>query len=347
MAIQESGAYKNHADLRKAYCEFAENVFFQEAVDNVATKQGSEILGTSNPFLIIGRAIKSVYMMIIDMVKTVKNWINKRRIKSKRVMQWLKKNGIKGLFANGVKLYFWDPQSGSVDVSDAVAFMNLCMTLTQWVAKAVGVGEPRVNNGKASGTAFINNAKSKGLSFTSIQDGKHVVDGVVFSKSKVVVNDNNAGELEQIFFGISGNTFVTSQDEGSTYDVKSRNIYNSLQYILEWASEQLRVTQEWIEKTMMPAAGRQRGIAYTKPEIFKQCTDAMKSVSKGYARITKCLQHDITACMKLDQGLLNAVNGIDEARESHDPLSEKKLDKAIPMDSGARDSVGNLRTSGM
>ena len=61
MAVQESAAYKNHKELNKAYCEYfqcAEETMFMEAMDNVATKQGSEILGTNNPFLIIGRAIK-------------------------------------------------------------------------------------------------------------------------------------------------------------------------------------------------------------------------------------------------------------------------------------------------
>ena len=338
MAIQEAEAYKNHSELRQAYCEFAENVFVMEAMDNVSTKQGQEILGTNNPFLIIGRMIKSVYTFIINLVKKLKNWINKRRIKSKRTLAWIKKHGIKGLFQDGVKLYFYNDQSGAIEVSDAVAYMRLCMNVTGYVAKAVGVNPPQVNNGKASGSAFQNIGKS--ITFTNINDGMHKIDGVVFSKSKVIVTDQNQADLEKMFFGISGNTFVTSKDDGTTYDVKSGNIYNALQYILEWASEQLRVTNDWLDKTVIPAAGKQKGIAYTKPEVYKDCIAAMKSVAKGYTRLSKCLTSDINACMKLDQGLLNAVNQVDQTRNPNDP---RKV--SVPSDSSVRDSDGNMRVA--
>ena len=127
LAIQESGSYKNHADLRKAYNDFAETVFM-EAMDNVNTKQGSEILGTSNPFIIIGRAIKNVYMFIIKIIKKIKNYINKRRIKSKRTWEWIKKHGIKGLFANGFSLYFWNDQVGAVGVHGCCGAMGTILT---------------------------------------------------------------------------------------------------------------------------------------------------------------------------------------------------------------------------
>ena len=342
MAIQESSAYKNHADLRNAYCEFAETVFVQEAMDNVATKQGSEILGTNNPFIIIGRMIKSIYTAILNMVKKLKNWVDKRRIKTKRTLAWIKKNGIKGIFANGVKLYFWNDQSGTVEVSDAVAFMHLCMNVTDWVANAIGVVPPRVTNGKAGGKAF-SNSMGKSITFSNINDGMHKIDGVVFSKSKVIVTDNNEADLEQMFFGISGGTFITTQDDGKSYDVKSKNVYNAFQYILQWATEQLKATDEWLEKVAVPAAGRQRGISYAKPEVYKDCLAAMKSVSKGYTKLIKCLSADIETCMKLDQGLLNAVNAVDKQRDPNNPGAYAISDDSQALNSDKKPRVaGNL-----
>lgn len=348
MAVQESGAYKNHAALREAYCEYyqnAEGAIFMEAMDNVATKEGSKILGTDNPFLIIGRAIKAVYMFIIDMVKKVKNWINKRRIKTKRAWEWLKKNGIKGLFADGVKLYFWNAETGELEVSSAVGYMKLCMNVTDWVAKAVGVQSPRVNNGKANGVA-LDNMNKNNIAFTSIQDGKHKIEGVVFSKSKVIVTDHNQSDLERMFFGYTDdkNTFLTSKDSYQTKDVKSMNIYNAFQYVLEWASEQLRATETWIEKTMTPAAGQQRGISYKKPEVWKQCVEAMKAVSKGYAKLIKCLNADIQSCMKLDQGLLAAVNEVDEVR-SQNATTGTNAKLNVNPESRIFDSEGNTRVA--
>ena len=148
MEIQESAAYKNHTDLRRAYCEFAETVIVQEAMDNVATKQGSEILGTNNPFIIIGRAIKAIYNAILSLVRKIKNWINKRRIKSKRVAAWIKKHGIKGLFEDGVKLYFWNDQNNQVEVSDAIAYLVLLMNATIMVAKKLGIATAWYCNAK-------------------------------------------------------------------------------------------------------------------------------------------------------------------------------------------------------
>lgn len=342
MVLQESGAYKNHNDLREAYNDFAETVFVQEAMDNVSTKQGSEILGTNNPFIIIGRIIKTIYNAILSLVKKLKNWINKRRIKQKRVMAWIKKNGIKGLFSEGVKLYFWSDETGTFEVSDAVAFMRLCMGVTDYVAKAVKVQPPRVNNGKASGNKFPSGMGNKTIVFSNINDGKHKIDGVVFTKTKVIVTDHNQSDLENMFFGVTADTFVTSKDDGKTYEHKSMNIYNALQYILEWCGEQLRVTNEWLEKTMIPEAGKQKGIAYTNPTVYKDCIDAMKSVSKGYTKLTKCLTSDIDTCMKLDQGLLNAVNQIDQS--GRNPNNPHK-DITVPEDSQARDSEGNVRIS--
>lgn len=339
MAVQESAAYKNHKELRQAYCEYfqcAQETMFMEAMDNVSTKQGSEILGTNNPFVIIGRMIKSVYMAIINLVKKIKNWVNKRRIKSKRAMAWLKKHGIKGLFSHGVKLYFYNDQTGAVEVSDAISYMRLCIGVTDWVAKAVGVQPARIKEpNAANGVAFEQlKTSGKAIPFTSISDGARKIEGVVFSKSKIIVTDQNQADLENMFFGFSDSKFASSDDNGKI-NYKSVNIYSALQYVLDWASAQLKASDEWLEKTMIPAAGRQRGIAYTKPEVYKECVDAMKVVAKGYSRLIKCVTADIDTCMKLDQGLLKAVNETDESGLINN--------KTVPKKSDVRDSEGNIR----
>lgn len=339
MAVQESAAYKNHKELNEAYCEYfqcAEETMFMEAMDNVSTKQGQEILGTNNPFIIIGRMIKSVYMAIINLVKKIKNWVNKRRIKSKRAMAWLKKHGIKGLFANGVKLYFYNDQTGDVEVSDAISYMRLCIGVTDWVAKAVGVQPARVTEpNAANGTAFESlKTSGKAIAFTSISDGARKIEGVVFSKSKIIVTDQNQADLENMFFGFSDTKFVSSDDKGNI-NYKSVNIYSALQYILDWASAQLKASDEWLEKVMIPAAGRQKGIAYTKPEVYRECVDAMKVVAKGYSKLIKCVTADLDTCMKLDQGLLKAVNDTDSnGLVANTNVAEK---------SDVRDSEGNIR----
>ena len=311
MAVQESAAYKNHKELNEAYCEYfqcAEETMFMEAMDNVATKQGSEILGTNNPFLIIGRAIKTIYNAILNLVRQIKNWVNKRRIKSKRVAAWIKKHGIKGLFQNGVKLYFWNDQNNQVEVSDAVAYLTLLMNATNLVAKKLGIGGPKY---KSDISAWAPKAPAKVPVITNPNDAMSKISGVVFSKSKLIVNDSNATQIENMFFGISNNlmrsTTVDETTGAKTQNVKNINIYNALSGILDVAGEYAKATDVWMGEVQNVVFKPGNNPATKNPTMFRECISLMKEVSKGYQRLIKCINADLSTCMKLDQGLLAAV----------------------------------------
>lgn len=311
MAVQESAAYKNHKELNEAYCEYfqcAEETMFMEAMDNVATKQGSEILGTNNPFLIIGRAIKTIYNAILNLVRQIKNWVNKRRIKSKRVAAWIKKHGIKGLFQNGVKLYFWNDQNNQVEVSDAVAYLTLLMNSTNLVAKKLGIGGPKY---KSDISAWAPKAPAKVPVITNPNDAMSKISGVVFSKSKLIVNDSNATQIENMFFGISKDlmrsTTVDETTGAKTQNIKNINIYNALSGILDVAGEYAKATDVWMSEVQNVVFKPGNNPATKNPTMFRECVSLMKEVSKGYQRLIKCINADLSTCMKLDQGLLAAV----------------------------------------
>lgn len=311
LAVQESAAYKNHNELNKAYCEYfqcAEETMFMEAMDNVATKQGSEILGTNNPFLIIGRAIKTVYNAILNLVRQIKNWVNKRRIKSKRTAAWIKKHGIKGLFQNGVKLYFWNDANNQVEVSDAVAYLTLLMNATNLVAEKLGINGPKY---KSDISAWAPQAPSKVPVITNPNDAMSKISGVVFSKSKLIVNDSNANQIENIFFGISDNAIVSDIVDDKTgarsKGFKNINIYNALNGVLDVAGEYSKATDNWMNQVQNVIFQPGNNPAAKNPTMFRECVSLMKEVSKGYQRLIKCITADISTCMKLDQGLLAAV----------------------------------------
>lgn len=318
MEIQEAAAYKNHADLRNAYCEFAETMFVQEAMDNVATTQGSEILGTNNPFLIIGRAIKAIYTAILSLVRKIKNWINKRRIKAKRVTAWIKKHGIKGLFADGVKLYFWNDQTNQIEVSDAVAYLTLLINSTTMVAKKLGIKEPDFKI-KGDVRNWMPSGKGKVPVITSPKDAIGKISGVVFSKSKLIVNDSNSEEIERMFFGISDNKIIkTTTDENNNTTVSSKeiNIYNALNAILELAADCSKSTDEWMNNVQNAITSPGKNVASKNPSMFKECVDLMKEVSRGYQRLVKVITADLSTCMKLDNGLLAAVQAGENGRSN-------------------------------
>lgn len=334
MAVQESAAYKNHKELNEAYCEYfqcAEETMFMEAMDNVATKQGSAILGTNNPFLIIGRAIKAIYNAILNLVRQIKNWVNKRRIKGKRVAAWIKKHGIKGLFQNGIKLYFWNDENNQVEVSDAVAYLTLLMNSTNLVAKKLGISGPKYKT--PMDNLPKNNSKVPVIS--SPNDAMSKISGVVFSKSKLIITDSNEKEYEELFFGFSNDKYWTSSvktnDDGTkttSYDGKSINIYNALNRVLEIAAEQSKAVDEWMAKDVQNAVFKSgNNIATKNPTLFRECVSLMKEVTKGYQRLIKCINADISTCMKLDQGLLKAVSqgdqgGSEAASDSHNDINK-------------------------
>jgi hypothetical protein len=310
MAVQESAAYKNHKELNEAYCEYfqcAEETMFMEAMDNVATTQGSEILGTNNPFLIIGRAIKTVYNAILNLVRRIKNWINKRRIKSKRVAAWIKKHGIKGLFQNGVKLYCWNDQTNQVEVSDFIAYLTLLMNATNMVANKLGINAPNVKRNLS--WAPVNNSKVPVI--TNPKDAIGKINGVVFSKSKLVVTDANATQIENMFFGLSekkiNNWTYDTANKKYGVDIKNINIYNALNVILEAAGAFSKATDDWMPTVQGAITSPGNNAATKNPTMFKECVDLMKEVAKGYQRLIKCITADISTCMKLDNGLLAAV----------------------------------------
>lgn len=353
MAVQESAAYKNHKELNEAYCEYfqcAEETMFMEAMDNVATKKGSEILGTNNPFLIIGRAIKTIYNAILNLVRQIKNWVNKRRIKSKRVAAWIKKHGIKGLFQNGVKLYFWNDQNNQVEVSDAVAYLTLLMNSTNMVANKLGIGGPKYK------TTMDNLPKdnSKVPVISSPNDAMSKISGVVFSKSKLIITDSNEKEYEELFFGFSNDkywsTTVQTNDDGTkttSYDGKSVNIYNALNRVLEIAAEQSKAVDEWVAKDVQNAVFKSgNNIATKNPTLFRECVSLMKEVTKGYQRLIKCVNADVATCMKLDQGLLKAVSQGDQGGSAAASDSYNGINKDISSYAKYGDDAYNINPDG-
>lgn len=320
MEIQESSAYKNHAELRRAYCEFAETVFVQEAVDNIHTKQGRDVLGTNNPFLIIGRMIRSIYNAILNLVRKLKMWVDKRRLKSKRTIAWIKKHGISGLFANGVKLYFWNDQSNSFEVSDAVGYLTLLLNSTELVRSKLKIHDgPRVDNSSKK-YEWIPQKAYKTPTITSINDAMNKITGTVFTKTKVIVNESNSDELETMFFGFSeGKMYdknVSKDDNGkkvTDITVKSINIYNVLSAVLDQASKYSKATDQWMTVVQNQLFSTGNNVANKDPSTYKECVSLMKTVCSGYAKLIKIITADLNECMKLDKGLLAAVEQGDKA----------------------------------
>lgn len=345
LAICESTAYKNHYELRKAYDEFAENVIM-EAMDNAATGHIGTI--SNSPLTILINGIRSIIKFVRDLIVKIKTFVKKRTIKTKAVKEWIKKHGISGLFANGFSLYFYNDKTNNVEISDAFAYVNLCRNLTLDVARVCGVRPPAIEKKVMVGTAnndLMKVMNKKGIPYSSLDDGLHKLNGVVFSKSKVIVNENNQEMLSDMFFGFTADQKIATEHKDENggnkkiYESHSVNIYNSMMYVLEMTNELMSVTEKWMNDLQQIAANK-NSVYYTDPNKFKDCLNAMKQIIKGYSKLIKCLTHDTSACMKLDTALMRAINDVD-AQQSDIINSKGKNGKKINIPDEAMRVVRN------
>lgn len=347
LAICESTAYKNHYELRKAYDEFASSVIM-EAMDNAASGHVSTI--SNNPLTILINGIRAIIKFVRDLIVKIKTFVKKRVIKSKACKDWIKKHGISSLFANGFSLYFYNDKTNNVEISDAFAYINLCRNLTLDVARVCGVRPPTIEKTVMIGTAnndLIKVVNKKGIPYSSLDDGVYKLNGVVFTKSKIIVNDNNQEMLSDMFFGFTvDQKIATEHDENEggkkkVYEAKSVNIYNSMTYVLEMTNELMSATEKWMND-LQKIASNKNSIYYTDPNKFKNCLNVMKQVLKGYSKLVKCLTHDISACMKLDTNLMRAISDVDEQQSEvvNNATNGKNVKSINPPDEAMR-VVGN------
>lgn len=349
LAICESTAYKNHYELRKAYDEFASSVIM-EAMDNAIENNSMSL--SNNPITILIRGIRGIIKFIRDLITKIKVFITKRVKRNKQYKDWIKKHGIAGLFSKGFSLYFYNDKTNNVEISDAFAYMHLCLNLTAEVARTCGINPPQVEKGKANGKdgSFARVFNKKAITYASLENGIDKLNAVVFTKSKIIVTKDNQEMLADMFFGYSDDKITTGVavpdvnfNIHSDIKMKSVNIFNALTYVLEWAGSMMSSTEKWMNDLQKISANK-NSIYYTDPQKFRDCLNAMKQIIKGYSRLIKCLTHDTSACMKLDNELIKAVNDID--RQQTDNYNNKLENPNAPQNpintpEGAKRTVGN------
>ena len=130
-----------------------------------------------------------------------------------------------------------------------------------------------------------------------------------------------------MFFGVGIplTKHTTNEDGSETVTEKSANIYNALNMILEITGDYSKALDEWMTE-VQKLSTQSKSAFYKNPEKFKECVDLLKTVSKGFTTLTKCLNADISTCMKLDQGLLAAVNEYDQKDADIKAATEGMLD---------------------
>lgn len=308
------------SDIRKALSNanteaFMESVFIMEDVSNLNTKQGQKELGSKNPIRVIIGMFKSIYRIIINLVKKAKLAFQKKRLKNKKKWAWIKKHGIKGLFQSGVSLYFWNDQTNKYEIADALKYLQMVWDTCNLIIKNAGITD--IPEEKFSIQKIIQtlgaDIKFKPMYVKNLDSAIKDLQGTMLSKSKLIVNDNNQEEIEQLFFGYTESGYATMEREGeNSKNINlSKNIYNQMNIVLDAFSKSSAYVGELLNRLEI-MEGKSDTIYQKNNKLYNKCVQTAGELTKALNKFNAAVSHDISTVTKIDNGLMEAVNKADE-----------------------------------
>lgn len=280
-----------------------ESYIIQEAVDNVRPGGNTQNV-MSNPVYQLLNGFSSFLKFIRQLCDKFKNFINKNKVKQMRLREFIKTNGIFGIFKPGVSLYFYDPKTpGDLSIAP-FQYVELMNNVAVDIMK---------EHGLTTGLDKINLlSPTISIRYSSATQGLAILNGVVLTKTKIIVDDNNKNAIEELFFGFSKDDRI-NVNSPDKYDriMRSGNIYNKLNNLLNWTD----LSCKKISKSIQAIQNLQQdtnSIYYTNRNQYNSCIEKLKQVEKCFNKFLKALVSDINTVMKLNNGILEATNAKDD-----------------------------------
>jgi hypothetical protein len=308
--------------LYTEYTNFFEEAYVMEEVDNLNKKSSQRDLGTSNPIKIVMNAFRAVYKLIISLVRKAKLAFQKVRLKDKRRWAWINKHGIKGLFQSGVHLYFYSDKRDRYEVGQALTFLEMVHEMN---VKIINGCKLNVNPSKYDVEGFMqklsNVEKSpidsktiiQRIKGSSINDGVKDLQGMMLTKTKLIITDNNEAYFEKLFFGYTSEKYklMATNEDGSKAPVSvSENIYNQLDIALSALENVGNETNEVVEA--LDRMQGQGGVYSSNPKYYNDCVRAASQMTRSIDKFIGAVSHDITEIFKINTGLKEAVEKADQ-----------------------------------
>ena len=300
--------------------QFLEQMYISEEVYNLNTKEGQKALGTKSPIRIIWNAFKAVYNFVIGIVRKAKLAFQKMRIKSREKWAWIHRHGIRGIFQNGISLYFWNDRTGKYEIGDGVRYLQMVHLMNERVIKAASLN---VNTANYSIDKYINSIVNackgsdveievKPVSVPSIQKGMADLNQATLTKSKALITEENEAMFEELFFGYTAQGYQIMEKEGdNSKNIKmSFNVYNQLNYLLSAFESVSNETKEVIE-ALAGMEGKPNTVYATNNKTYNECVSAMNVTQKALNMFTKAVSSDIQTCLNVNTGLKDAMQKSD------------------------------------
>ena len=299
--ICESNAF-NQNDYDRAIDMFMETYCYVEGVDNVADNSQS-LAQPKNPVVVILNGFAALLKFVSRLSKNIKQFIHRIRIKNARRNEWIKEHGIAALFQRGVSLYFYSDKEPETISIEPLRYIELLHNITMECGKHVGfnvstfdqiIHDPKLNSP-------ITRRTWQPIQFQTIPQGCNIVNGVVLTKTKVLVTEQNESTLANLFFGYN---------DMKTNDGKSVNIYNLLESVCDVAETFAKIDNELLNK-LRSMESDPNSIYYKNRKMYMTVVDDMKIVNRGFKVFIKALAHDMNTIISLNNGLLEQTKQAD------------------------------------
>lgn len=280
---------------------FTESYYIEGAVNVADNKQVKEFKAKQDPLFFIARAFKNLFKFVIQIVKSIKQSMRALTVKRRNIADFIQKNGIKGLFAKGVSLYFFDIKNPSSIDEAPLQYCDLLYRLTTAIAKEVNYNMEPINSGNI-----------QRIQFKNIEQGLNIIKGITLTKTKIIVNDENEDQIAKIFFGYTKEKAGVVKEKENSFEVqhKSMNIYTEYEIIsnfLEYCSKGSTKFVEYMEKLDSDV----NSVKYKDKNKYNQVLESMKVVNKGYDIFLKALTHDMKVVMNMFNQMANETQAKD------------------------------------
>jgi hypothetical protein len=284
-----------------------------EAVDTNDKNKHIKLPMNTNPLVMAGH----LFVKLLKLIKNLRVKLRRHREKSWKSIQlkraWIRRHGIKGLFQQGIYLYFYD------ETRPKLSMINVFYQLIDRVDAALAVICKDFNLGTYNRYPLaLNQIGGKHIQFNNTKQAIAALQNIHLTKTKLIVTEENEEALEQKFFGETPDKFKDMNDKN-----RSNNEYNIFDMGLQTA-------EDFLEKNVNEVMGRldklvqdADSIYYKKEQEFKKLDEAMKVVSDVTNNIIKAVTNDLSEYAKVDNNCLKAAT---EEKDNPKTDAETKVD---------------------
>ena len=316
--LMEAGmyAYYHRADnTAKQYGIILEAYVVQEEDMNTA-KAPKELKGTPNPFALLLKGFRAAVSALSTLTANIREKSEMNRINRHSRMEWLKKNGITGLFKSGKYFYFYNDTDNAFNMVIPVQYVDLLYRLSVDIGKKCGV--------TVTPQGYHGTIKNP-IKYNSIEDGMNKIRSLNMTKTKVIVTDQNKDALVNEFFGYSDKKINVKvwNEEANRAIYESNNVYNKLMCFAMITGKYAQVTDQIME-VMKGLQGNMNSIYYKDRNAYNKYVGYMETIVKTYIKISQAATSDLSEMLSLDK---EGVKDVTATRDAGGKLPEGTEDR--------------------